>query len=143
MPLQPLSIVECADLGLWKVTMFCYRCNIDFLRGTTSCSQCGAMLVYRFPERRAVPDSRNEADTETDGKTEALFSVLRTFHSVVDAHLARAILASAGIQSLLRSNDDAAVVLPHLSWISGIQVLVPLENLDEAEEILNADASGM
>jgi hypothetical protein len=114
------------------MTMLCFHCKFEYPRGVTHCSDCGAMLVYRFPTNRSSP----KLDPDTH------LIVLRTFHSKLEADCATMTLAAAGIKSLIWSDDYGSGALPQLSFINGIQILVRSEDLEDADQILRADASG-
>jgi hypothetical protein len=109
--------------------MFCYTCKYDFPRGITHCSECGAMLVYQFPDHRSEPDF--ETDTG--------FIVLRRFNNSLDADMARMILTAAGIESVIQKEDFGGGALPHLSFIRGIALLVWAEDLADADTMLKTN----
>ena len=94
------------------------------------CAECGSILVYRFPS--PTTELQNEGD----------LILLRTFNNKTQADVAAMTLTAAGIESLVRSNDRAGGALPQMSFISGIQLLVRSEDLEDANEILSVDASG-
>src|SRR5689334_22374603 len=112
--------------------MICYGCKYEFPAGVKYCSECGAMLVYRFPDKR----------TALNCETDTSLVVLRRFNNSLDAELVRMTLTSAGIESLIRSEDSGGGMLPQLSFVRGIEILVWAEDLADAEAILSADASG-
>jgi len=62
-----------------------------------------------------------------------------TFSDEVEARLAQATLAAAGIESFLKL-DDAGGMLPVFQEGSGVGVLVSEENLQEAKTLLSSDA---
>jgi hypothetical protein len=88
--------------------------------------------VYRFPTDRLPPGS------ESDGK----LIVLRTFHHKLEADCAAMALTAAGIKALIWGDDYGSRALPQLSFINGIQILVRSEDLEDADQILRADANG-
>ena len=112
--------------------MFCFTCKTEHSRGVTQCSECGALLVYRFPR------THGPLDSDAEGK----LIVVRTFHNKLEADCAAMTLTAAGIKSLIWSDDYGSGALPQLSFINGIQILVRSEDLDDADQILRADASG-
>ena len=61
---------------------------------------------------------------------------LATFSNTISAHLLRTKLESEGIPSFL-NNENITNLLPHYFNImgSGVQVLVPSEKLEEAQNI--------
>ena len=58
------------------------------------------------------------------------------FLNRIDADLACGALQAAGIPAIV-SADDAAGTRPHL-WMSGVRLLVPAGDVEEASEILRA-----
>ena len=66
--------------------------------------------------------------------TDTALVVIRTFLNNVDAELARSVLESAAIESMIQA-DDCGGVRPHL-WMGGVQLLVAAENAAQAEEVL-------
>ena len=58
------------------------------------------------------------------------------FLNRIDADLACGALQAAGIPAIV-SADDAAGTRPHL-WMSGVRLLVPAGDVEEAREILRA-----
>jgi hypothetical protein len=66
--------------------------------------------------------------------------VVQTFSSEVEAQMAKGRLESAGIESMV-SSDDCAGMHPHLQRAYGVKLLVFEENLEQAQEILEVDSS--
>jgi hypothetical protein len=112
--------------------MFCFTCKSEHPRGVTRCSECGALLVYRFPTNHST------LDLDSKGK----LIVLCTFNNKVEADCARMTLAAAGITSIVWSDDYGSAELPQLSFVNGIQILVRSEDLEDAERILRDEKSG-
>jgi hypothetical protein len=105
--------------------MFCPQCTVEYRAGFTRCSDCDVELVDHLP-----PDEPSQPESETE------FVVLRRYRSGVEAELAKSVLASAGIDSVIRTNDAA-------SWLRtwghiAVEVLVRSEDAAEADEILDA-----
>jgi hypothetical protein len=109
--------------------MFCFRCKSEYTRGVAYCTECGGKLVYRFPPQTS--ELSNEG-----------LVVLRTYNNKMQADVAAMTLTAAGIESLVRTNDRAGGALPQMSFIRGIQLVIRSEDLEDADEILSADASG-
>jgi len=63
-----------------------------------------------------------------------------TYINEVEAELAQATLAAAGIESFLKY-EDMGGMLPSLQESEGVQVLVDEEKLVEARAVLNEQAS--
>jgi hypothetical protein len=65
--------------------------------------------------------------------------VFRTFLNHFDADLAKMTLEASGIESFIRS-DDCGGMRPHL-WMGGVELLLHLDDLERAEEVLGNDAT--
>jgi hypothetical protein len=65
--------------------------------------------------------------------------ILRTFLNHVEADLAKMTLEAAGIEALIRS-DDCGGLRPHL-WMGGVELLVSVEDVERAEEVLGNEAT--
>jgi hypothetical protein len=106
---------------------YCAKCLIEYVDGTAQCEDCGAALLPGSPpEAPPVVDLSEEKDVK-------LVSV-RVFAggtAQMDAELARNILQSQGIPSLLQG-ESSAEVLPVLD----IPLLVREEDVEKAERIL-------
>ena len=61
--------------------------------------------------------------------------VVRTYLNIMEAELARGLLASGDIESFVQA-DDAGGTRPNL-WLSGIRLLVRPEDAAKADQILN------
>jgi len=107
---------------------YCAQCLIEYVDGIGKCEDCGAdLLPGSPPEAPAVVDLTGQKDVK-------LVSI-RTFSggtAQMDADLARNILQSQGIPSLLQG-ESSAEVLPVLD----IPLLVREEDVERAERILN------
>ena len=66
--------------------------------------------------------------------------VVHSFTSELEAQMARGRLESAGIESLV-SSDDCAGLHPHLQGVYGVKLLVFEKDLEQAKEILEIDTS--
>ena len=62
--------------------------------------------------------------------------VIRTFLNKIEAEVACGALAAAGIDAMIRA-DDAGGLRPGL-WMAGVELLVRLEDAEEAAAILRA-----
>jgi hypothetical protein len=65
--------------------------------------------------------------------------VAHTFASRVEADLAKSALDAAGIAAVVRS-DDVAGLRPHMTFANGAQLLVRVEDLGTARDILDLPA---
>jgi hypothetical protein len=106
---------------------YCPQCLIEYVDGTVQCEDCGAALLPGSPpEPPPVVDLGGQKDVK-------LVSV-RTFTggtAQMDADLARNILQTQGIPSLLQG-EGSAEILPVLD----IPLFVREEDVGHAERIL-------
>lgn len=65
-----------------------------------------------------------------------LNTVIRTFASEAEAHVAQAVLDANGIDSYL-IRDDAGGMMPWLQWLHPIRLVVREEESSEAVELLD------
>ncbi len=70
---------------------------------------------------------------------EGRFVSVATYPSEVEAELAQASLAAAGIESFLKFEDSAGV-LPVLQWTEGVRILVEEKNELEARAVLEDES---
>ncbi len=68
------------------------------------------------------------------------YVTVATFTNEVEAELAQATLAAAGIESFLKYEDSGGM-LPSLQESEGIKVLVDQKNLMEAKAVLTEEAN--
>jgi hypothetical protein len=68
------------------------------------------------------------------------YVVVETFINEVEAELAQATLAAAGIESFLKY-EDIGGMLPPLQESGGVRVLVRPSNLEEAKALLSQQAT--
>ena len=66
-------------------------------------------------------------------------AVVRVFSTEIEAEIAMSALEAAGIECVMR-RDDCGGVQPAMGLVTGIQVVVPDEDLDAATEVLDASA---
>jgi hypothetical protein len=67
------------------------------------------------------------------------FVVAATCPDEIEARLAQATLAAAGIESFLKSEDIGGMI-PALLQSKGVQILVAEENLEEARTVLTTSS---
>src|SRR5947199_1013350 len=68
--------------------------------------------------------------------------VIRTYQRGIDADLAKSLLESAGIPSMIRGDAGRRYYYGYgLALYTGIELLVRAEDAEDAEQILNFDAS--
>jgi hypothetical protein len=107
---------------------YCPKCLIEYVEGIDKCDDCGSALLPGSP-----PASAPAIDLA--GEKNVKLVSIRTFAggtAQMDADLARNILQSQGIPSLLQG-ESSAEVLPVLD----IPLLVREEDVERAERILN------
>ncbi len=106
---------------------YCAQCLIEYVEGTAACEDCGAALLPGSPPASpAVADLRNQKDVKL-----VTVHIFNGGTAQMDADLARNILQSQGIPSLLQG-ETSAEVLPVLD----IPLLVREEDAAHAERIL-------
>ena len=73
---------------------------------------------------------------------EAELVVIRTFQRGIDADLAKSVLEAAGIPSMIRGDDGRRYYYGYgLALHTGIELLVRAEDGEDAEKILDVDAT--
>lgn len=120
--------------------MHCPSCLTEYRTGFVTCSDCGAALAEGTPPRREPCDIHASASLE---------EVFRT-SDPLQAEMAAALLADAGIETVLRSQFHGGLTLTAVEthWAPGQQrvVLVPSVSLASAKAVLAAlpppDGSG-
>lgn len=112
--------------------MHCPTCLTDYRTGFVTCSDCGAALAEGTPPHRAPSDVLAPA---------ALEEVFRASDPLL-AEMDAAILADAGIETVLRSQFPGGLTLTAIEthWAPGQQriVLVPSVSLASARDVLAA-----
>jgi len=74
---------------------------------------------------------------------ESRLVVIRTYQRGIDADLAKSLLESAGIPSMIRGDAGRRYYYGYgLALYTGIELLVRAEDVEDAEQILDLDASG-
>ena len=68
------------------------------------------------------------------------FIPVATFSTEIEAELAQATLAAAGIESFLKF-DDTGGMMPWLQQIKGVKLLVDEKNAEEAATVLSTPSS--
>jgi len=69
--------------------------------------------------------------------------VIRTYQRGIDADLAKSLLETAGIPSMIRGDAGRRYYYGYgLALYTGIELLVRAEDVEDAEQILDLDASG-
>jgi len=69
------------------------------------------------------------------------FVCVSTYPDDMEARLAQATLAAAGIESFIKA-DDAGGMLQFLEYTKGVQLLVDEKDLEEARVVLSTTAAG-
>jgi hypothetical protein len=104
--------------------MFCPQCRTEYRPGFEYCSDCGHALVDVLPPQPAA------------GLPNTSLVTVGVFANVVDADLARTLLVSAGIESILSSENVRGGIAPLFAAALGIQVMVRDEDVIMAKHIL-------
>jgi hypothetical protein len=113
--------------------MFCPRCRAEYRAGFHRCSDCDVELVDELPEDPASVGRKRSSEFD-----HAELVVLRTYHTVIDAELAKTALDSVGIDSMVRS-DNQGGQSPGLSFTRGVELLVRPDDVEAANDILDVD----
>lgn len=67
------------------------------------------------------------------------YIVIATFLTAIEAELAQATLAAAGIESFLQY-EDTGHMMPVLQRTEGVKILVSPENVEESKTLLSTQA---
>ena len=117
--------------------MFCPQCRAEYRAGFVRCSDCNVELVDHLPvDLRPIDLPRGSETNHPE------LVVVRTYQSGLDADLAKTALEAAGIESMVRSDNEGSQS-PGLSFARGVELLVRSEDVEDADEILSVnDADG-
>jgi len=118
--------------------MFCPQCKAEYRVGFTRCSGCDVELVEHLPVDAPAQDVPRGFE-EYRFEAEPEFVVVRTYQSGPDADLAKSVLESAGIDSMIRGNDTARRYYVGLPLNQRIELLVRSEDAEDAVNILDVD----
>jgi len=106
---------------------YCAQCLVEYVDGTAKCEDCGAdLLPGAPPERPPLADLSAEKDVKL-----VPVRVFTGGTAQMDAELARNVLQSQGIPSLVQG-ETAAELLPVLD----VPLLVREEDAGRAEQVL-------
>jgi hypothetical protein len=120
--------------------MYCPQCKAEYRVGFIRCSDCDVELVDHLPVDPPVVDvPRGFVPDHFQAKPELV--VVRTYQSGLDADLAKSVLDAAGIDSMIRGNDTGSRYYLALAVSQGIDLLVRAEDAEDAEKILDMDAT--
>jgi Putative prokaryotic signal transducing protein len=107
--------------------MFCPRCQAEYRRGFTRCTECDVPLVYRFPTVQQQETSEDETE----------LVVVRTYGNKLDADFAKMTLKAAGIESMFRTEGVSEI--RSFPVLGEIELLVRADDAADADEILSLD----
>ena len=109
---------------------WCPKCKSEYREGFKTCGECGVALVDTLP---------SEAEPETEFDTESL---LITVPDEVQATVVESLLRSCDIPAARTYREAGSYVRVFTGGSSfGIDIYVPSYRLDEAQELLDANAS--
>jgi hypothetical protein len=123
--------------------MFCPQCNAEYRVGFVRCSHCDGEVVEHLPADGSSPGTEvpgGFADYPLQSEPELV--VIRTYQRGVDADLAKSVLETAGILSMIRGDDGRRYYYGYgLALKTGIERLVRAEDAEDAEMILDVDVN--
>src|SRR5262245_29857016 len=107
--------------------MFCPQCKAEYRVGFTRCSDCDVELVDHLPVRPVVDIPRGFAADHVEAEPELV--IIRTYQRDLDADLAKSVLESAGILSMIRGGEGRRYYYGYgLALNTGIELLVRAED---------------
>jgi len=117
---------------------YCPQCLTEYVEGATECADCQVPLEPGSPPARAAAASGADESPDVD------LVLIRTFSgptALMDAELARNLLATQGIPSVL-PGEISAETLP---GIDVVQLLVRNKDAEQAAEVLKSylDSPGL
>ena len=111
---------RCATMLRTRYLMLCPRCKAVYGPGFSWCPVCEVELVDQLPPAELV--------------------IIRHYEKSLDAELAKSVLEAAGIDSMIRqrhwSHNNYG-----LAFSPRIQLLVRVEDVEDAEKILDMDVT--
>jgi hypothetical protein len=113
--------------------VFCPRCGAEYRSGFLRCSDCAVALVDQLPVDPPAVHSPRGSDID-----DSELVVVRTYPSVIDADLAKTALDAAGIDSVVRSDNEGGQS-PGLAFGRGVELLVRADDLAAAEDMLDVE----
>jgi hypothetical protein len=127
-----------------EIPNFCPRCRVEYREGFTVCADCGIPLVHELtageqPAGRA--DETEGAPEVSDGSGDWV-TVLEGVNAE-DLMVARSVLDSTGIPSLVQGGEPQEPVEPGRLWtassapVGAGRLQVRKEDLEDAREVLN------
>jgi hypothetical protein len=129
---RPSILIRDSSSGEAAV-MFCPRCGAEYRQGFFRCSDCDIPLVDQLPADRSVTDPKPSFQTDHPELV-----VLRTFPTVIEADLAKSPLASVGIDSMVRTNNEGGQS-PGLAFSRGVELLVRADDVAAANDMLGLE----
>ena len=121
--------------------MFCPKCKAEYRVGFIRCSDCDVELVDDLPAKTPVPKEVSRSFESDRFEAEPKLVVVRTYQKGFDADLAKTVLEAAGIESMIRGDDIAPRYYVGLSLTQRVELLVRAEDAEDAEKILDVDAT--
>jgi hypothetical protein len=115
--------------------MFCPKCGAEYRAGIARCADCDVELVGQAPEDPVAAGRPPDPDAHIE------LVVVWTYTSEFEARVAETVLADAGIESLVRKDDEGGFN-PGLAFTRGVQLLVRTEDAVAARDILEVEDPG-
>ena len=113
--------------------MWCPICKAEYQQGIDKCAECKCTLVEDLSE------CYENGDVTYDGFALNKLSLLCSVGDDFDADVKVSLLHSCGIKAYKKYAGFASVAKIYFGSSSiGVDIYVPTENLEEANEILNA-----
>jgi len=98
------------------------------------------VLEIEMGGRQLLPLSSNQAQTSIDETADVNLVLARSFRGLLEAHLAKASLDSAGIESFLADDNMVAMDWFRSDAIGGVKLLVRETDMADATAVLNQPA---
>ena len=112
-------------------TMFCPKCNQSYKDDIKECTECKVPTIS-FEENI---DTQNNNDTDSPDPDKTFIKIFMA-DSEIQSRMIQMKLNEVDIESILDSNTSASILAFGDESIDAITILVPVENSDQAREII-------
>lgn len=112
-------------------TMFCPKCNQSYKDGVKECTECKIPTIS-FEENI---DTQNNNDILSPNPDKTFIKVFMA-DSEIQSRMIQMKLNELNIESILDSNTAASILAFGDESLDAITILVPVENVDQAREII-------